>query len=372
MSDLHYFHKDWIEKSSQVLDVDVCIYGASSAGVIAAIETVERGKTVALLQPGKFVGGLTTGGLGETDFGKQHVIGGKAREFYRRCGAHYGKAEEWRFEPHVAQAVYDAWLKSAGITPILCQYLDRAEVAAGKIVSVTMLGGLKVKAKIFIDASYEGDLLAKAGVPYHVGRESNETYGETINGVQIHGTHQFVPATIDPYIKEGDSASGLLPHVEAIDQKPLEGKGDKRVQAYCFRICMTNDPALRIAWEKPEGFDPLEYVIADRWFNAEKDNYNDQLQLRDGKRQTVPNKFDIFSNKTPGGFDKTDTNNHGPVSSDYIGANWDWPDGCYEARELMFLKHVAYQKGYYWHMANSPAIPERYQKCYREWGLSRD
>jgi len=372
MSDLHYFRPDWVQKTDQKLSVDICIYGASSAGVIAAIEAAERGKTVALLQPGKFVGGLTSGGLGRTDHGKAHVIGGKGREFYRRTGKHYGKSEEWYFEPKVATKVYEDWLASAGIKPMLCQYLDKVETSAGKISAITLLGGLRVEAKMFIDATYEGDLLAKAGVKYHVGRESNDVYGETINGIQVRKHHQFVPAAVDPYIVPGDPSSGLLPQVEPQDQSNLQGQGDHRVQAYNFRICMTDDPSLIIPWEKPEHYDPTQYLLAERWFSGDKDNYNEQVKQKDGAYTTVPTKFDIFPNKTPGGFHKTDTNNHGPVSSDFIGMSWNWADGCYESREKLFQAHVTYQKGYYWFLANARSIPEQYGIAYRRWGLSKD
>jgi hypothetical protein len=136
---------------------------------------------------------------------------------------------------------------------------------------------------------------------------------------------------------------------------------------------MTNDPALRIAWEKPEGFDPNQYIIAARWFNMEKDKYNEQLRDRwDDPTRKIIAKFDFFPNKTAGGFDKTDSNNHGPVSSDFIGKSWGWADGCYEAREKLFQEHVTYQKGFYWFMANAPEIPERYRKVYSEWGLAKD
>lgn len=372
MSDLHYFRPDWISKDDRKLVVDICIYGASSAGVIAAIEASERGKSVALLQPGKFVGGLTAGGLGWTDHGKAHVIGGKSREFYRRCGKPYGKPEEWYFEPKVATQVYEEWLKSEGVEPMFCQYLDKVELSGGRIVSITLLSGLHVKAKVFIDASYEGDLMAKAGVSYHVGREGNDTYDEKLNGAQVRNHHQFLPTHIDPYIKAGDASSGLLPQVEAIDMKARQGQGDKRVQAYNFRICMTDDPALIIPWEKPAAFDPKQYILAQRWFAGEKDNYNEQVWVRDGKLSTVPGKFDIFPNNTKGGFHKTDTNNHGPMSSDFIGMSWNWAEGSYEAREKLFQAHVTYQKGLYWFLANDEGVPERYRNAYNRWGLSKD
>ncbi len=372
MTDLHYFHPDWIQPSDRTLSVDICVYAASSAGVIAAIEAKERGKSVVLLQPGKSIGGLTAGGLGWTDHGKAHVIGGKSREFYARCGKHYSKDEEWYFEPHVATRVYEDWLKEAGVAPMFCQYLDKVEVVAGRIVSIRLLGGLKVIAKAFIDASYEGDLMAAAGVKYHVGREGNDTYQEKLNGIQVRNHHQFAPATVDPYIKPGDASSGLLPQVEKVDQASKQGQPDHRVQAYNFRICMTDDPAIQIPWQKPENYDPNQYLLAQRWFSGEKDRYNEQIDLKDGVYGTVPRKFDIFPNKTPGGFFKTDTNNHGPVSSDFIGMSWDWADGCYELRETRFQQHVTYQKGLYWFLANSGDIPTQYNKAYARWGLCKD
>lgn len=367
MSDLHYFRPDWIISTSEKYAVDLCIYGATSAGVMAAVEAASRGLSVALLQPGKFIGGLTTGGLGETDFGKKHVIGGRAGAFYQDLGKEYGRAEEWKFEPHVAAKVYDRYLSEARVTPLLCQYLDGVEVVAGEIKSIRLLGGRTVSAKVFMDCSYEGDLMAKAGVPYHVGREPNSKYGETINGIQVREHHQFLPAGPDPYVKEGDASSGLLPGVEAVDLSKHHGEGDKRLQAYCFRICMTDDPALRIPWEKPAEYDPRQYVLADRWFNGPKDEYNEQILPG-----PIIRKFDVLTNPTKGGHRKTDTNNHGPVSSDFIGQNWEWPDACFEARETIYQAHVTYQKGYYWHLANSPTIPQQYRDVYSQWGLAKD
>ncbi|HEV7298678.1 MAG TPA: FAD-dependent oxidoreductase [Tepidisphaeraceae bacterium] len=369
MSDLHYFKSEWVQKSDERLTVDVCIYGGTSAGVSAAVTVARAGKSVVILNPAKAVGGLTTGGLGETDFGRKHVIGGFSREFYRAAGKHYGLEEEFKFEPHVASAVFEAMLKEHQIDVRPCQFIDRAETQGGRIIAVTMLGGLRVEASVFIDATYEGDLLAKAGVSYFVGREDNSVYGETLSGVQVTKTHQF-SHPVDPYVKPGDSASGLLPYIVNEDLNKSIGKGDKRVQAYCFRMCMTNDPSLRIAWEKPEGYDPAQYVLAARWFAGEKDDYNDLLSST--RPEWNPRKFDKFPNKTPGGFRKTDTNNHGPISSDFIGANHEWPDGSYERREEIFQAHVTYQKGYYWFMANSPEIPERYRAVYNEWGLPND
>jgi hypothetical protein len=370
MSDLHYFNPPWIRTTDQTLNVDVCIYGGSAAGFTAAIEATRRGHAVALLHPGKFIGGLQVGGLGWTDYGKQHVIGGMAREFYRRCGQHYGKPEEWYFEPHVAQHAVNSMLADASIHPILCQYIDRVCVEHGHITSIRMLGGLTVHAKVFIDATYEGDLLAHAGCSFHLGREANSTYGETLNGIHVGPYHQFVPDCVDPFNTPGDPSSGLLPGIEPIDLRRHQGRADHRLQAYNFRICMTNDPTLKVDWLPTERYQPDQYKLADRWFHAASRNpYNEQIQPQN---PLVPSKFDIFPNTTSAGFLKTDTNNHGPVSSDFIGQNWNWPLATHYQREHIFQAHVHWQKNFYYHLANSPNIPDHYRRAYSHWGLSRD
>jgi hypothetical protein len=370
MSDLHYFRADWIKASSEHLQVDVCVYGGSSAGLAAAIETHRRGKRAIVLQPGKFVGGLTTGGLGFTDYGRKEVVGGLSREFYRRVGKHYGKEEEFQFFPSVATKAYEGLLREHDVPVRLCQYIDRVEKQGDRITTITMLGGLKVSARVFIDASYEGDLMARAGVSFVVGRESNDVYNETLNGIQVRDLHQF-SHRVDPFVREGDASSGLLPGIVDEDLTPKQGQADKRLQAYNFRMCMTDDPSLKIEWEKPAGYDPLRYVIAGRWLRGDKDKYNDLLP-GDGPDPTVPMKFDILPNKTPNGFHKTDTNNHGAFSSDFIGANHDWPLATYEQREKIFQDHVTYQKGFYWYVANSPDVPERYRVAFSRWGLPND
>ncbi len=372
MSDLHYFHDNWIVSTDRSLDVDVCIYGATSAGVVAAIACAKLGLSVALLQPGRFVGGLTTGGLGLTDYGKQHVIGGMSREFYRRVGKVHGTDDCWHFEPHAAQAAYDAWLREAGVEPIFCQYLDNVTKTGDRIAEVTLLGGLRVRAKVFMDCTYEGDLYAKAGCSYHVGREANEVYGETINGSQVRPYHQFGHGAVDPFVKSGDASSGLLPWVEKTDFTQRRGTGDHRVQAYCFRTCMTDDAALRIDWPKPDAYRPEWYELVARYYNADKDKHNDPLPPMPKEAQNGLRKFDLLDRRTANGKQKTDTNNHGPVSSDFIGANWDWPEASYARREELFQLHVSYQQGFYWTMANDPRIPDRYRAVYKQWGLCKD
>ena len=370
-SGLHYFDANWIRSTRETITADLCVYGASAGGVVAAVKAARQGRRVVLLQPGRHLGGLTSGGLGWTDYGKKHVIGGMARRFYHDLGQAYGKDEEWQFEPHVAESLLNAMIAGTTVEVRLCQYLDRVEMERNRISAITLLGGLRVTAGIFIDASYEGDLMAKAGVTYTVGREGNARYGETLNGIQVHPTHQFSHA-VDPYVKAGDPTSGLLPGIVGEDLSQRSGEGDHRVQAYCFRMCMTDDPGLKIEWPRPDGFDARLYELATRWFNSEKDIYNDQLIDYAGRPCDVPKKFDIFPNRTPAGHCKTDTNNHGAVSSDFIGESYPWSEGSYEERERIFLRHFNYQLGYYWHVANAPEIPERYRRAYARWGLPRD
>ena len=373
-SNLHYFQPDWIEPSSETIETDICVYGGTSGGIAAAVTATARGLRVVILQPGKHLGGMTSGGLGWTDFGRKYVIGGLSRTFYAEVGKHYGLDEEWQFEPRVAEAVYERWVKTHGVDVRFCQYLDTVQIDGRRITSISCLGGLRVTARIFMDCSYEGDLMGATGVSYHVGRESNAVYGETLNGIQVQDKHQFGLA-VDPYLIEGDPASGLLPQIEDIDLTQMQGEGDHRVQAYCFRMCMTDDPALKIDWQKPATFDPARYVLATRWFNTvgDEDTGNHSAFPKEHVRENgVPGKFDILPNRTPGGYCKTDTNNHGAFSSDYIGRSWAWPAASCAHRETLFQEHVEYQRGLYWHVANEPAIPSRFRDAYNRWGLSSD
>jgi len=375
MSNLHYFQRDWIEASTETIETDVCIYGGTSGGIAAAVTVAKRGLRVVVLQPGKHIGGMTSGGLGWTDFGRKYVIGGLSYRFYEQVGKHYGRGEEWQFEPRVAEAVYGRWVEESGVDVRYCQYLEAVEMDGQRVHAITLLGGLCVRARIFMDCSYEGDLLAQAGVSYHIGREANDVYGESLNGIQIQDKHQF-GYVVDPYVIEGDQNSGLLPQIEDVDLIGHQGEGDQRVQAYCFRVCMTDDPALKIDWQQPTHFDPAQFELATRWFNSEQETNEDQIHssadperhLRDG----LPLKFDLFPNKTAGGFYKTDTNNHGPISSDFIGRSWAWPAASWEQRETIFQEHVDYQRGFYWHMANDAAIAQRYRDAYGRWGLPAD
>jgi hypothetical protein len=364
---------------------DVIIYGGTSAAVIAAVEVAQSGKSVIMVSPDVHLGGLSAGGLGWTDTGKKETIGGLSRNFYHRVYNHYQQDEAWKwmkkdeygntgqgtpaidgdmrtmwiFEPHIAEQVFDELIEENSIELYRDEWLNREngiEKTDGRITSLTTLSGKTFKGKMFMDATYEGDLMAAAGVSYHVGREGTDVYGEEWNGVQTgvyHHRHHFMvlDQPIDPYLTPGDPSSGLLPRISP--EPPGEkGSGDHRVQAYCFRVCMTNHPENRIAFPKPEGYDSTQYELLVRIFDA-------------GWREWF-GKFDAIPNR------KTDTNNHGPFSSDNIGMNYDYPDASYERRKEIIKEHENYQKGLLWFVGNDPRVPQEIQSRMKEWGLSKD
>lgn len=362
---------------------DVVIYGGTASAVMAAVQIKKMGKTVIIVSPDIHLGGLSSGGLGFTDTGNKEVIGGLSKEFYQRLFTHYDsdkawiwqkKAEfgnkgqstvaldgatksMWIFEPHVAENTFEQYISENKITVYRNEWLDRSAIGTSKklgaIVSFKTLSGNSYKAKMFIDATYEGDLMAAAGINYHVGREANSLYGEKWNGVQAevfqHG-HYF-KHKVSPYKIEGDPKSGLLPEISS---EPIgeNGTGDKKIQAYCFRMCLSNHPENRISFAKPENYDPQRYELINRVFAK-------------GWRETF-DKFDIIPNR------KTDTNNHGPFSTDYIGKNYDYPDASYERRKEIIKDHELYQKGLMYFLQNDPKIPADVQSKMKEWGLPKD
>jgi hypothetical protein len=351
---LFYYNPASIAPSNEVLDVDVCIYGGNAAGVIAALQAHKFGLKAVLLEPSGHIGGLTTGGLSYTDFGSKTAIGGLSREFYRRCGQHYGVEEEWKFEPKVATKVLQGLLDEAQTPLYFRQFVQSVEKSGNRITQIGLEGGLKVRAKIFIDCSYEGDLMGRAGVTYHVGRESNQTFDETLNGIQVHNKHQF-DFPVDPYVEEGNAASGLLPGIDA--EHPLnfgdaQGEGDHRVQAYNFRMCLSKDPNNQKPFAKPEGYNAAEYVLLARY-------------LAKGWQQAF-HKFDPIRG------DKCDMNNHGGISTDFIGRNHDFPEGSYQRREQIFQEHVTYQMGLLWFRANDPSVPQWVRDQQAQWQLPLD
>jgi hypothetical protein len=335
---------------AETVTADLCIYSGVSGGVIAAIEASRRGLSVVLLEPSAHLGGMTAGGLGCTDIGNKAAIGGLSREFYQRAGRHYGVKEEWRFEPHVAEMIYDQWLAETSVRLFRRQFVESVTKENGAITALKTVSGLIVKARMFIDASYEGDLMALAGVSFTVGREANSVYGETYNGEQIRSSHQF-NLPVDPYVTPGVPASGLLPGIEP-DATYVPGAGDHRVQTYNFRMCLTQREDIRIPFPKPAGYDDAWYVLLKRFLAT---GWNEAF-----------NKFDPIRNG------KTDTNNHGAVSTDFIGMNHAFPKVGYAEREKIFQAHVTYQQGLMWCLANDPGIPAAIREPMSTWGLCKD
>ena len=340
---------------------DVCIYGGTSAGVIAAYTAAKMGKSVLLIEPGKHLGGLSSGGLGYTDIGNKYAITGLARDFYRRTGRHYGKFEQWIFEPHVAEGVFNEFIKNAGI-PVLYEYrIIKAEKIHGFIKEVVLENSSAlprtnktIAAKMFIDCSYEGDLMAKSGVSYTVGRESNSTYKETYNGVQLMKGHQF-PGGIDPYKIPGDTSSGLLWGISEAKLSP-NGTGDKKVQAYNYRICLSNDPQNLLPIMRPDDYDSTRYELLIRLFEAQPD-------------KRALNDYFIFS-KMPN--HKTDINNRGGFSSDMIGMNHNYPEASYNERATIIKKHETYTKGLLYFYSKDPRVPVELRNEMRQWGFPKD
>ncbi len=278
------------QEAAERAQVDIVVYGGTSAGVAAAVQAKRMGKSVLLVGPDKHLGGLSSGGLGWTDSGNKAVIGGISREFYRLIKKHYDRPEAWRwqaageyrryrpgddaqwtFEPHVAEAAFEKLIADHAIGVHRGQWLDRdkgVKIAAGRIVSITMLSGRTYRGAMFIDATYEGDLMAAAGVSYTVGREPNSRYDETLNGVQIARarSHQF-ERPVDPYVTPGDPTSGLLPRIHP-GGAGTGGEGDHRVQAYCFRMCLTQVAANRVPFPKPDGYDAKQYELLVRYLGT--------------------------------------------------------------------------------------------------------
>jgi len=367
---------------------DVVVYGGTSLGIVAAVQVRRMGHTVVVIEPSQRIGGLSTGGLGQTDIGNKKAIGGIAREFYQRVRKHYeepshwkwqsskeyrgfgqsrtdqGEDTMWTFEPSVALLIMEDFVREYEIPVEYGDRLNRSLLEAGKqpiagvtmegaqIVSILMESGKTYQARVFIDATYEGDLMAGAGVRYIVGRESNTTYDETLDGVQTQkATHHQLRHGIDPYVTSGVSESGLLPTIDP-DGPGIEGKGDARVQAYCFRMCLTDHPKNRIPFAKPMDYDSLDYELLLRNFEAGAD--------------AIPWINSPMPNR------KTDTNNKHGFSTDFIGQNYEYPEASYAQRSRIDQRHRSYQQGLLWTLANHPRVPKEIRQEISRWGTCRD
>ncbi len=336
---------------------DICIYGGSSSGVIAAYTAARMHKNVILVEPGHHLGGLSSGGLGYTDIGNKYAIKGLSLDFYRRVGQHYGKFEQWIFEPHVAEDIFKQYIREADVAVLYDHAIVGVTKKQGVITALSLMSSSGVpktiKATVFIDCSYEGDLMARAGVSYTVGREANSTYNETYNGIQLREKHQF-PDGVDPYKTPGDPSSGLL---WGISDAPLgkAGDGDKKVQTYNYRICLTDEAANRIPITRPAGYDSTRYELLLRL-----------LEKKPAKDLGGFLKFDILPHH------KTDINNNGAFSTDMIGMNYDYPEADYASRRKIGQAHTEYTKGLLYFIGHDERMPVDLREKMLAWGYPRD
>ena len=345
---------------------DICVYGGTSGGVTAAYTAKKMGKSVVLIVPGRHVGGLSSGGLGYTDIGNKYAVTGLGLDFYRRTGKYYKQFEAWIFEPHVAENIFKEYLAKANVEIRYDLRILEAKTTGGKIREIVLeqMGKKQatetVRAKVFIDCTYEGDLMAKAGVSYMVGRESSAQYNESYNGVQVqppatpqHGNQ--VPDGVDPYKIPGDPSSGLLWGISSATLAPI-GTGDKHVQAYNFRICLTDDPANRIELTRPAGYDSSKYELLPRYI-AKLVTPNDIREIL---------KFDLMPNH------KTDINNGGGFSTDMIGRNWHYPDADYATRDKFYQELKTYNQGLLYFIGHDKRIPDSVRNFMLNWGYPKD
>ncbi len=365
---------------AQAPETDVCVYGGTASGFTAAVQAARMGKKTILVCERDHVGGMVTSGLTATDMNRNDVVGGIAWEYYARIYDHYASPEAWRcqtrdefmektlkrtytgrneerrmqwvYESHVAERIMKEMLAEAGVEVIYGAPLDRSvkvEKRRGNLSAITLEGGRVLTARMYIDCSYEGDLMAAAGVSFTVGREANAAYGETLNGIRVNRTDGKNLSAIDPYVKEGDPASGPLPYVDA---KPwgADGEADGRTQAYCYRMTLTDDPANMIPIEKPADYDPLRYEILVRMLTLEPETPLQKIITL----TPMPNR-------------KTDTNH-----LDFFGASYDYPEASYADRAKIEQLHKDYALGMLWLLANDPRIPQAVRDEMKPWGLPKD
>jgi hypothetical protein len=343
---------------AEVFQSDIVVYGGTAAGVTAAVAAAREGASVTLVEPGKHLGGMASGGLGWTDFGNKAVIGGMSLEFFQRVGKKYAADFAWTFEPHVAESVYNEMAREAGVRIRLqARLMEKAGVVkdGATVKEFVVENGDRFQAKVFLDATYEGDLMAQAGVAYTYGRESAAEYGENLAGVRPHtDKHQF------PVGLSSKTAAGALYPEILTNARGETGAGDKKVQSYNYRLCMTDDSAGRVPWAKPAGYDPARYALLA--------HYVDTLTVINGKVPGLGNlcKLDRVRGK------KTDTNNNGGFSTDFIGHSWDYPEATYARRAQIADEHKKYIQGFFWFLANDASIPKALRDETNKWGLAKD
>jgi hypothetical protein len=332
---------------------DVVVYGATAGGVMTSIAAATEGAKVTLLATNRHVGGMVTGGLGRTDMDRQqHLIGGMAREFFQRLGRHYGEEISWFFEPKIAEKVLREWLAEKKVEVVYDRPLLRVRKEGSRILEIVTRDGSTYTGKVFVDGTYEGDLLKSAGIDYNVGRESRSKYGESFAGRQelLPGSHQLRVAT-SPY----DDAGKLVPYVRPETDLVPVGEGDGRVMAYGYRLCLTNDPANRLLIDKPKGYDPARFGLVRNYVKA----LGDQIQIRDfaGISKMPNNKTDL---------------NASIVSTNLLGAGLPYIEADFDTRQKILEEHRSWAHGLLYFLANDPVVPERFRNEIAQWGLAKD
>jgi hypothetical protein len=357
---------------------DVVVYGGTAGGVVTAIAAAREGASVALLEPRDHLGGMVSGGLGWTDFGKKEVIGGYALEYYERAGKKYGVPIQWYLEPHVAEAIFKEWVAEAGVQVFYRHRLvEKTGVAkeGTRVTAIRTENGAVFRGKVFADASYEGDLMAQAGVTYTVGREGTAQYGESLAGIRDRTPlHQFqvsVPAR--------DASGWLLPEMSAEPKGP-SGSADTKLQAYNFRVCMTQREDNRVPLPKPAGYDAGRFALLAKMLaamdvikqKAAADAAGPERRGDPKNRLMQPwSLWDVMKpDPIPNG--KTDTNNNGAFSTDYIGGNYDYADGDYATRARIWQAHVDYVQGFLYFLQHDPQVPSALHTAMATWGLCKD
>ncbi len=337
---------------------DVVVYGGTAAGVITAVSAAREGASVVLLEPGNHIGGMVSGGLGRTDYGKKEVIGGYSLEFFERLGRHYGEPVSWFFEPHVAEKVFRDMLDEAKV-PVLFKHRLREKSGVRKkgntLTEIRMQNGASFSARIFADCTYEGDLMAQAKVSYTVGREGVSQYGESLAGVRPQDRNHVFEVKVSAYDEKGK----LLPEVSGAPPGEI-GAADKKVQAYNFRMCFSKDKKNQVPFAKPANYNPQRFALVARLFKGlvERDQQGPRL-----------NEIMIVS---PMPNNKTDINNRGAFSTDYIGKNWDYPEASYKRRAEIWQDHIHYLQSFFYFLANDPQVPADTQKAFNEYALAKD
>ncbi|MDE1175740.1 MAG: FAD-dependent oxidoreductase [Edaphobacter sp.] len=344
---------------------DLIVYGGTASGVMTSYAAAREGLHVILLEPGTHLGGMVTGGLSATDTANFHVIGGYARDFYRQAAAHYGPQSEtlderfdWLSEPHVGEAIFTEWLKKTGVE---VRFHERLKEKGGVTKTGTHVTGLATEdgksweAKVYADCSYEGDLMAQAKITYTVGRESTKVYDESLAGVRVDTPQHQFRWKISPY----DDHHKLMPEV---DPGPMgdNGEGDKKVQSYNLRLILTNDPANRLPWTRPAGYNAARFALLARYLKEFPEHMNRAPKLGDVMNPVaIPNH-------------EADFNNNGPFSTDYIGKSWSYPDASYAERKRIWDAHMLYTQSFLWFLSSDPSVPESLRAETNSWGRAKD